>query len=123
MSPEEIGKMSYGSNRSLNDETAVSIGELGENIQLRRAVTLRSGTSVLLAGYTHPATSEDVIGKEVVQFGKFGAVVAYRFTDNEGKGINQGRRTEIGRQLCQHIVGECTLRSHQCLYDCLNAVS
>lgn len=105
MSTDEIGKISYDGARSLNDEKTVSIGELGENIQLRRAVTMRSGTTVLLAGYTHPAAAA-VEGKDVVQLGKFGAVVAYRPTENEGKGISPGRMEEIGRQLCQHIVGK-----------------
>lgn len=104
MSADEIGRISLDGKTTLKDETAVSIGELGENIQLRRAVTLKSGAFVQLAGYTHPAASEGTV-QEVVQEGKFGAVVAYKFTDNDGKGMSSGRMAEIGRQLCQHIVG------------------
>lgn len=107
MSDDEIGKIPLDGKRSLKDEAALSIGDLGENIKLRRAVSFRSGSSVLLAGYTHPAAPESsVLGKDVVQVGKFGAIVAYRPTENEGKGMSPGRIAEIGRQLCQHIVGK-----------------
>ncbi|ODN00794.1 Elongation factor Ts, mitochondrial [Orchesella cincta] len=106
MSTDEVGSIPLDGSRSMKDEVAVNIGELGENIKLRRAVALGSGTSILLAGYTHPAAAEgSVLGKDVVQVGKFGAIVAYKSTEPSGKGISSGRMAEIGRQLCQHIVG------------------
>jgi len=80
---------------------AVSIGEIGENILARRAVTVQSSGPIMLAGYTHPAAADGE--KEVVQLGRFGAVVAY--TVKESKRAEKVS-AEIGRQLCQHIVGE-----------------
>lgn len=103
MTSDEVGKLPFEGSRTLMDEAAVAIGELGENIQLRRAVALKSGKDILLAGYTHPAAAEgSVLGKDVVQLGKFGAMVAYKPNETS---MSPGRVAEIGRQLCQHVVG------------------
>lgn len=58
----------------------------------------------MLSGYTHPASPE-AEKQRLVQFGKFGAVVAYKVLKPD-VAKNSARVAEIGRQLCQHVVGE-----------------
>jgi len=105
----EIANLPLEGQRPVKDEVALAIGDLGENIKTRRAVCMRTGGSILLAGYTHP-TPEAVVGYDVIQFGKYGAVVAFRPTGGEvldeslKKSLNL-----IGRQLCQHIVGKAII--------------
>lgn len=92
---------------STQDEIALAIGDIGENIKPRRGLFLQSTEpSLLLSGYTHPASPE-AEKQRLVQFGKFGAIVAYRVGGVTAK--NTGLVEEIGRQLCQHIVGELKL--------------
>jgi len=102
---DEIANIPLEGQRPVKDEVALGIGDLGENIKTRRAVCLTTNGSVLLAGYTHP-TPEAHLVQDVVQFGKYGAVVALRPTG--GEVLNEAGKKSlnlIGRQLCQHIVG------------------
>ena len=99
-----MSNLPISESRTVKDEIALSIGDVGENIRTRRAACLKSSGSVVLAGYTHP-TPEGIIGTDVVQFGKYGAIVAFRPTGRET--VPAESLGLIGRQLCQHIVGKC----------------
>ena len=61
----------------------LNIGQIGENIVLRRGVTLSAGEGVKLAGVTHPSANINP-SENHVQFGRYGTVVAYT---NSGEGI------------------------------------
>jgi len=98
---DELSNVPLGGS-AVKDEVAISIGEIGENIQPRRALLVQASKPVLLSGYTHPAVPE-AERQKFVQFGKYGAIVAYKVSDDKGGG--KGRVAEIGRQLCQHVVG------------------
>jgi len=102
---EEIANLPIDGQRPVKDEIALGIGDLGENIKTRRGVCLKSTGPVLLAGYTHP-TAECIPGPDTVQYGKYGAVVAFRQTGKEAVSETAKKTlTLVGRQLCQHIVG------------------
>lgn len=77
----------------LGDHTALIIGDLGENISLRRALAISVQPDVTLFGCTHPAPMNPI----PVSFGKYGSLVAIKskISDNI-----------LGAQLCQHVIGE-----------------
>uniref|UniRef100_A0A348G621 Elongation factor Ts, mitochondrial n=1 Tax=Odontomachus monticola TaxID=613454 RepID=A0A348G621_ODOMO len=76
----------------LGDHTALIIGDLGENISLRRALAISVQPDVTLFGCTHPAPMNPI----PVSFGKYGSLVAIKskISDNI-----------LGAQLCQHVIG------------------
>jgi len=79
--------------KSLSDHSALTIGNVGENISLRRAlaISVRS-PDVTLFGCTHPAPMNPI----PISFGKYGALVAIKCEKNDNM---------LGTQLCQHIIG------------------
>ncbi|XP_011877767.1 PREDICTED: elongation factor Ts, mitochondrial [Vollenhovia emeryi] len=78
----------------LSDHSAMTIGNVGENISLRRAlaISVQSPDNVTLFGCTHPAPMNPI----PVSFGKYGALVAIKCKETDGM---------LGTQLCQHIIG------------------
>lgn len=106
--------------KPVKDETALSIGELGENIQNRRAICFQASSPVILAGYTHPMPEGGIPpGKETVQSGRYGVIVAYRPIDGQAVDPKESSRLdEIGRQLCQHIVGTLDICACYTMFFC-----
>lgn len=79
--------------KKLSEILALFIGTVGENAVLRRAECWKANSDdVKIAGYTHPAPASP--GN--YSAGKYGALLAYRQANDT---------QDIGRQLCQHIVG------------------
>ncbi|XP_008211425.1 elongation factor Ts, mitochondrial [Nasonia vitripennis] len=76
----------------LADHCALTIGTLGENIGLRRALCMNVPDDVILTGYTHPAPAE----AGPITYGRYGALLAYKTEETQ---------EDIGKQLCQHIIG------------------
>lgn len=79
--------------KTIADHSALSIGSLGENINVKRALCMSVAPDVYLAGCTHPAPVESV----PTSFGKYGALIAFKTAVDE---------ESIGKQLCQHIIGQ-----------------
>lgn len=85
--------------KTLSDHLALIIGKVGENATLRRASCFKVGDAVQLSSFAHPSkTSDSAASKNVVQLGKFGALVALK---SNATIID----AELRRNLCQHIVG------------------
>ncbi|XP_014247881.1 elongation factor Ts, mitochondrial isoform X2 [Cimex lectularius] len=82
--------------KSLGDHTALAISNLGENITIRRGMSIKTPSDMFLAVYAHPKP-ENPSGK--VQFGKYGAVIVYQTSKNDNK-VQQ-----LVQQLCQHVIG------------------
>lgn len=93
---EALQTVSAGSaGQTLKDVVALGIGNLGENMVLRRSVLMRAAEGERFATYVHAR-----VGKSTqAQMGKFGAVLRYK-TD----GSDESHET-IARRLCQHVVG------------------
>ncbi|XP_075992641.1 elongation factor Ts, mitochondrial isoform X3 [Anticarsia gemmatalis] len=90
---EQLGNLTAEGGKKLSESLALFIGSVGENAILRRAECWKANNNdVRIAGYTHPApaTPADYTA------GKYGALVAYK---------QAGDTEDIGKQLCQHIVG------------------
>jgi elongation factor Ts len=105
LSADQLANILLAESRPVKDETALGIGELGENIQNRRAICFKAVAPVQLAGLTHPIP-EGGVKKDVVQSGRYGVIVAYKPTaGGKSSPKNSARLEDIGRQLCQHIIG------------------
>lgn len=80
--------------KSLGDHSALTIGDVGENINLRRALAINvQSPNVTLFGCTHPTPMNPI----PVSFGKYGALIAVKC---------KNRDNMLGMQLCQHIIGK-----------------
>jgi len=81
--------------KSLEDEIALLIAQIGENILIRRAICISVESDYRVAGYTHP-TPQDV---NAPLTGKYGSLLIYKASDDNNDAA------EIGKQMCQHIIG------------------
>ncbi|XP_015226025.1 elongation factor Ts, mitochondrial [Cyprinodon tularosa] len=98
LSGEELNKLSVGEGPSLADHVALTIGRLGENMSLRRAVTLGVPAEWHIGSYVHG----NISGKTEVSMGRYGALVIFQ-------GGKDGEQHILGHKLGQHIVGEAPL--------------
>ena len=86
--------------KSLEDEVALLVSQIGENVSLRRAMCLKVADDLLVAGCTHPCTGKH----ESTLTGKYGSLLIYKSDSNDN------RATDVAKQLCQHVIG--ILRLH-----------
>lgn len=93
---DSLKNIQLGDGKPLSDHLALIIGKVGENASLRRATCFKATNSVSLAAFAHPAGKADAATENIVQLGKFGALVALH--DATGN-------VDAQRNLCQHIVG------------------
>ncbi|XP_030276719.1 elongation factor Ts, mitochondrial [Sparus aurata] len=92
---EELSKLSVAEGASLADQVALTIGRLGENMSVRRAVTVAVPAEWNIGSYVHGGVS----GQTEVVMGRYGALVVFQ-------GGKEGEQEVLGRKLGQHIVGE-----------------
>lgn len=88
--------------KTLADLVALNIGQIGENLSLKRATHIASSNSnknLHLIGFTHP--SGDV---NSLSFGRYGVLMAIE-KDPAFKLPKDIRLESITQQLCQHVVG------------------
>lgn len=92
---EDLNKLSVGERTSLADQVALTIGRLGENMAVKRAVTVGVPAEWRIGSYVHGGVS----GQTEVAMGRYGALVVFQ-------GGNEAEQQTLGRKLGQHIVGE-----------------
>ncbi|XP_058488444.1 elongation factor Ts, mitochondrial [Solea solea] len=98
MQGEELNKLSVGEGSSLADQVALTIGRLGENMSLKRAVTVGVPPEWQIASYVHG----DVSCHNEMAMGRYGALIIFQ-------GGKEEEREALGRKLGQHVVGEAPL--------------
>ncbi|XP_017878406.1 elongation factor Ts, mitochondrial [Ceratina calcarata] len=89
---ESINELHATDGKSLGDHSALTIGTVGENINIRRALCMSVQPGVHLYGCTHPTPVNPVPSS----FGRYGALVALK---------SEERKDVLGMQLCQHVIG------------------
>ncbi|XP_012285738.1 elongation factor Ts, mitochondrial [Orussus abietinus] len=89
---ETLKALPASDGKSLADHSALTIGSVGENLGIRRALCLSVQSGIFLSGCTHPAPTTP----HSVFFGRYGALVAYKIAS---------KHKTLGIQLCQHIIG------------------
>lgn len=92
---EELKTLPGPEGKNLSDLSALTISEVGENLNLRRAIYITCPEGMQLASYAHPHSSNS----SNVLTGKYGAIVAYVADSYDAQ------RQEWAMQLCQHVVG------------------
>ncbi|XP_060898592.1 elongation factor Ts, mitochondrial isoform X1 [Labrus mixtus] len=92
---DEVCKLSVDEGASLADRVALTIGRLGENMSVKRAVTLSVPAEWNVGSYIHGGVSSQT----KVAMGRYGALVVF-------KGGKEGEQDILGHKLGQHIVGE-----------------
>ncbi|XP_047439612.1 elongation factor Ts, mitochondrial [Mugil cephalus] len=95
---DDLNKLSVGEGTSLADQVALTIGRLGENMSVKRAVTVGVPADWHIGSYIHGGVS----GQTEVAMGRYGALVVFQ-------GGKEGEQDTLGRKLGQHIVGEAPL--------------
>lgn len=97
---DELNKLGFinDSTSTIADQMALAIGNLGENMSVRRAVVFNIEPGQHLSWYMHGSTAQPV---NQCHFGKYGALVNMSFKDPNANYAS----FDIGRQICQHIVG------------------
>lgn len=102
--PETINQLTANDGKHLNEHCALMIGNVGENIKIRRAIFMSVQTGVYLYGCTHPTPLNPVPSS----FGRYGALVAMK---------SDKKNNVLGVQLCQHIIGMNPLKIGDPLTD------
>ncbi|MEQ2239345.1 hypothetical protein ILYODFUR_003481 [Ilyodon furcidens] len=95
---DELNKLTMAEGSSLADHVALTIGRLGENMSLKRAVTLGVPAEWHIGSYVHG----NISSQTKVSMGRYGALVIFQ-------GGNDGERDTLGHKLGQHVVGEAPL--------------
>lgn len=100
LSKEEVNKLKYHEDpsKTIADQVALSIGTIGENMSLRRAVVMNIGQNQGLGWYMHGSHKDPL---NHCHFGKYGALVNLTMTQPNEK----YKPFDLGRQIAQHIVG------------------
>jgi len=101
----EMMALNSSEGKQLSDHVAVTIGHVGENIVLRRAICLNTkDTGLNIMGITHPSHTT---GLNFFS-GKYGSLIVYRKQQNDNKNNKKyldNSDNEIMRQVCQHVIG------------------
>ncbi|KAM6927439.1 elongation factor Ts, mitochondrial [Xenentodon cancila] len=95
---DELSKLGLSEGASLADQVALTIGRLGENMSVKRAVALAVPADWHIGSYVHGGVGN----QNEVALGRYGALVVFQ-------GGKEGERDLLGRKLGQHIVGEAPL--------------
>nr|XP_046239896.1 elongation factor Ts, mitochondrial [Scatophagus argus] len=98
LAAEELSKISVSEGASLADQVALTIGRLGENMSVKRAVALGVPAEWHIGSYVHGGVS----GQTEVAMGRYGSLVVFQ-------GGKEGEQEVLGRKLGQHVVGEAPL--------------
>lgn len=81
--------------KTLADQLALLIGNVGENASLRRAICFKVADSIELAGIAHPEPADTA--ENQVQVGKYGTIVAFKSNGQAPAGIP--------KKICQQLIG------------------
>ncbi|XP_061746502.1 elongation factor Ts, mitochondrial [Nerophis ophidion] len=95
MAADQLSKVRGADGASLADQVALTIGRLGENLSVKRAVTVSVPDEWRIGSYVHGG----VAGQTEVAMGRYAALVVFQ-------GGQEGQEESLGRQLGRHIVGE-----------------
>ncbi|KAJ3126026.1 hypothetical protein HK098_007964 [Nowakowskiella sp. JEL0407] len=107
---ESVSKLHLGGDdvsKSVHQRQIELIGQLGENIQIRRVAVINpqesnlDGNSVRIAGgYTHGGPDQSSS-----DLGRIGAIVSLKVSPGENVEPHSQFLTRLARQLAQHVVG------------------
>ncbi|TRY54973.1 hypothetical protein DNTS_020730 [Danionella cerebrum] len=95
LSSEEMSKLHTSEGGTLGDQLALTIGRLGENIGMKRAVSLSVPSDWHIGSYVHGA----VPGLVGIEMGRYGSLVIFQGEPKEGT-------NSLGKKLAQHVMAD-----------------
>ncbi|XP_046882499.1 elongation factor Ts, mitochondrial [Hypomesus transpacificus] len=95
LAADQLSKLNVGEGALLADQLALTIGRLGENMSVRRAVAVGVPADWHIGSYIHGG----VASQTDMAMGRYGALVVFH-------GGKDGAQETLGRLLGQHVVGE-----------------
>ncbi|XP_075407480.1 elongation factor Ts, mitochondrial [Tenrec ecaudatus] len=103
LNSSELSELQAGPDRqgSLKDQLALAIGNLGENMTLKRAAWVKVPSGFYVGSYIHGATHSPSLHNLVL--GKYGALVVCETSEQKAN------LEDLGRRLGQHVVGMAPL--------------
>lgn len=108
LSQEDLKNISSHDDKTLGEHLVLAIGQIGENMSLRRGLFMRTSDPNTIGSYVHSAlTSPKIEQSSKFSLGKYAALVVFRKTGEVHSGLNP---TDLGRRLSQHVVGMNPLR-------------
>lgn len=84
---------------TVDELVAMTIGKLGENIKIQRAITMTTEETNMIGSYVHGSLAKPFEG---LSLGKFGAVVVVKPLKEN---INGDKLSTLCRDLAKHVVG------------------
>lgn len=91
--------------KTIGDLTALEVGNIGENIAVRRGIFMRATDKEMIASYIH-ATGVQAGKIRQCSMGKYGSLVLFQEDSSMSEPLERtATLEELGRQLCQHVVG------------------
>lgn len=93
------------SDKTLFDLVALKIGQLGENMTVRRAVSIRVADHLQVQCYVHPF-DESFNKAEGFFYGKYGSLVAFEKSKSDLETTKELPVLQCGWQLAQHVIGK-----------------
>jgi len=82
--------------RTVKDAIAMTVGQLRENIVIKRAEAIISSPQVIIQANVHPH-----FGTETVQMGQFASIIGITREETTSKFPTE----KLAHQICQHIIG------------------
>ncbi|KAG8129533.1 hypothetical protein E2320_016206 [Naja naja] len=106
LNSDELSQLRTGPGGSLlTDQLALAIGKLGENMIVKRAACISVPEDFFIGSYVHGSPSESSSLLSNMLFGKYGAMVICRSSEEDPK----SDIIELSRRLAQHVVGMAPL--------------
>ncbi|CAG5123323.1 unnamed protein product [Candidula unifasciata] len=97
----ELDQIVGSDQATLADIIALNIGNIGENMSLRRGTFFRADSGCVLSSYVHPSGGNK--SPKSILFGKYGAIVEMKQKNKDDEPVMS--LANLGSHLCQHIVG------------------
>lgn len=92
-------ELQNGSGETVGDAVARTIGKLGENAKISKAVTMTTQVSNVIGSYVHGGFVTSYGG---CSMGRFGGMVALRMKKSE---VNKDSMISLANRMAQHVVG------------------
>lgn len=82
--------------KTLAEQLALLIGNVGENLLLRRATCFKVADTVQLAGAAHPEPAD--VDTNAIRMGKYGSIIAFKASESD-------TTDDVTKKICQQVIG------------------
>ncbi|XP_050418733.1 elongation factor Ts, mitochondrial [Patella vulgata] len=102
---QDVNSIVTSDGRTIGDLVAYEVGNIGENMALRRAVHMMTSPNTTISTYVH-VSGDEIEVSENCQLGKYGTIVEFERIENKDQTLYLvADPFHVKQQICQHIVG------------------